>query len=259
MPTAADHEKSAFNKLLLIGASGAGKTGALTSLVKAGYKLRILDFDNGLDALVHLLREQKLPLDAVQYMSFRDRMTMTTQGPKLKGSPRAYSNALAALETWEDGSDPSEWGPDTVCVVDSLTNVGRAAFQWARHMNPTSRDPRQWYKAAQDLIEDMIANLTDEGFNAHVIVITHIDIGETAGGGIKHFPSSIGKAIGTKLPRFFNTMLLSETKRTGTKISRTIHTMPTATLDLKNPAPAKIQASYPLETALADIFQALKA
>ena len=37
-----------ITKCILLGDSGTGKTGALASLVKAGYKLRVLDLDNKL-------------------------------------------------------------------------------------------------------------------------------------------------------------------------------------------------------------------
>ena len=49
MPNLSKHQSSEFTKLLLMGDSKSGKTGALASLVLAGYKLRILDFDNGLE------------------------------------------------------------------------------------------------------------------------------------------------------------------------------------------------------------------
>jgi len=258
MPNLSEHERSRFVKLLLIGNSGAGKTGALTSLVRDGYNLRILDFDSGLDALVFHCKEQQLDLSKVQFMSFRDQVKMSPTGTKLKGSPRAYPGALAALDEWEDGSDPASWGDDTICVVDSLTNVGRAAFWWAKHTAPTVKDPRQWYKTAQDLVEDMVANLTSEEFKCHVIVISHVDIGETSEGLRKHFVSSIGKALGPKLPRFFNTMLLSEVKPKKEGAVRTIHTVPTNMLDLKNPAPTQISASYPMEEALSEIFKVLR-
>lgn len=259
MPNLSEHEKSRFVKLLLIGNSGAGKTGALAPLVRDGYSLRIYDFDAGLDALVFHCKEAKLDLSKIEYMSFRDQVKMTPTGTKLKGSPRAYPGALAALDQWEDGSNPAEWGEDTVVVIDSLTNVGRAAFWWAKHTAPMVKDPRQWYKTAQDLVEDLIANLTSEDFHAHVIVISHVDIGETSEGLRKHFVSSIGKALGPKLPRFFNTMLLSEVKAKKDGAVRTIHTVPTNMLDLKNPAPTQISESYPMAEALSEIFKVLRA
>lgn len=259
MPSASEHEKSPFVKILFVGNSGAGKTGALAALVQAGYKLRIYDFDNGLEALFHHVKEidPKL-LDNIQYAQFRDKVKMTAAGSKVVGVPKAYPNCMAALESWpDDGSDPAELGEDYVVVVDALTNVGRAAFKWATAANPSSKDPRQWYKAAQDLVEDMIANLTSEEFRCHVIVISHVDVGETTDGRIKAFVSAIGKALGPKLPRFFNTMLLSETSGAGKTVKRTIKTVPTNLLDLKNPAPHKIKETYPMETGLLDIFRAL--
>ena len=57
MPSLANHQSNEFTKLLIEGDSGSGKTGALASLVKAGYKLRILDMDNGLDALKQTIHD----------------------------------------------------------------------------------------------------------------------------------------------------------------------------------------------------------
>ena len=55
MPSLDQHQSNDFVKLLLIGDSKAGKTGSLISLVKAGYKLRILDLDNLLDVLKYFI------------------------------------------------------------------------------------------------------------------------------------------------------------------------------------------------------------
>lgn len=259
MTKASDYQKSVFVKILFVGNSGAGKTGALTSLVQAGYKLKIIDLDSGLDALIHHVQaaDPKL-LDQIEYVSFRDQMKMTAQGPKVVGTPKAYIKVCDALEKWpDDGTDPATWGSDTILVLDSLTNAGRASFQWARAMNAGSKDPRQWYKTAQDLIEDLIANLTSENFATNVVVISHVDIYET-NGVMKGIASSIGKALGPKLPRFFNTMILSETTGSGKNVKRRLKTAPTAMLDLKNPAPMKIEAEYDIEDGLAKIFEKLR-
>ena len=58
MPSLANHQSNQFTKLLLIGDAKSGKTGSLVSLVKAGYKLRILDFDNLLDILKFKVMEE---------------------------------------------------------------------------------------------------------------------------------------------------------------------------------------------------------
>jgi hypothetical protein len=246
-------------KLMLIGTSGAGKTGALTSLVADGYKLRILDMDEGLDALIHLVRA-KCPemMKNVSYMSFRDKYKMGPTGPVVAGAPKAFVNAVNAMDKWEDGSVPSEWGSDYIFVLDSLTLFGRAAFAWAQHMNPLSKEKRQWYGAAQEVVENTIATLTGPSFTANVIVISHIDIREQENGSIKGFASSIGAALGPKLPAYFNTLIISETSGQGTSVKRKLKTMPTALVDAKNPAPLLIDAEYPIETGLATIFKKLK-
>jgi len=260
MPSATEKEKGDFVKLLFIGNSGAGKTGALTPLVKAGYRIRIIDLDDGLDALIDHCKHEKLDLSQIEYQSFRDKIKMTQQGVKVVGAPKAYVDTMRALECWpDDESDPAEWGSDTILVLDSLTNAGRAAFQWARAMDPSNKDPRRWYMTAQSLIEDLIANLTSEAFHTNVIVISHVELVTSDGGTTKGYASSIGKALGPKLPRFFNTLLLSETKGHGESVKRMIKTVPTSMIDLKNPAPFKIKKEYGIETGLAEIFAELKA
>jgi len=258
MPSLTEHTSSEFVKLMFIGASGTGKTGALVSLLAAGYELRIIDLDSGLDALVNHAKEQRLDLSKVQYQSFRDKMKSSPTGTVSVGAPKAYANTLTALEKWDDGSDPASWGPNVILVIDSLTNLGQAAFRWAKHMNPTVKDPRQWYSVAQSLIDDLLMNVTGEFFKTNVIIISHIEITENKDGTVKHYASAIGKALGPKIPRNFNTLLLAESSGTGANVKRKIKTMPTGMVDLKNPAPMRIDAEYPLETGLATIFAKLK-
>jgi adenylylsulfate kinase-like enzyme len=81
MPKASDHKSANLTKLLYIGDSGTGKTTSMASLVKAGYKLRILDFDNLLDSLISMVK-RSCPerLDNIEYMIFRDKMAATPNG-----------------------------------------------------------------------------------------------------------------------------------------------------------------------------------
>jgi hypothetical protein len=91
MPNLANHQSSNFTKLLLIGDSGSGKTGSLTSLVAAGYKLRIWDFDNGLDPLVqHVRRTAPDKLGNIEYHTLRDRKKSSPIGPVIDGAPKAF-------------------------------------------------------------------------------------------------------------------------------------------------------------------------
>ena len=73
MPSLSAHQSNSYVKLLLIGDAKSGKTGSLISLVKAGYRLRILDLDNLLYILAKLIEEQCPSLvDSVEFRTLRD-------------------------------------------------------------------------------------------------------------------------------------------------------------------------------------------
>lgn len=258
MGTLDQHQGTDIVKALFLGGSGTGKTGSLLSLVKAGYKVRILDMDNNLYSLAAYARKECPDrLTNVQFETRRDRYKSTKGGPIVDGMPKAFVDSLDLLTKWSDGTSPSDWGPDHVIVIDSLTLMGRAAFEWAKGMNPSSKDPRKWFYTAQQAIENMIVMLTSDGFKCNVIVTAHIRIQEVEDGSAKGFANAIGTALGPIIPGYFPTVLLMETTAAKPP-KRTIHTVPTALIDLKNPAPFRVQASYPIETGLADIFTALK-
>lgn len=258
MPKLSDHASAEFVKLIYIGDSGSGKTGSLISLVQAGYKLRILDFDNGLDALVNYMkRDCPDRLDQVEYETIRDKVKGSPMGPVIPGSPRAFVQAHALLDKWTDGTEPATWGAETILVIDSLTHLGRAAFAFAKGMNPNYKDQKLWYSQAQEAVANVIAQLTSDAFRCNVIVISHIDRREDAGT-VKGYVSAVGHALSEKLPSYFNTLVLAESQLQGTTVKRTIKTIPTSLLDLKNPAPFKVDATFPLETGMAELFKQLK-
>lgn len=253
MPTLDQHQSDEFSKLIYIGDSSTGKTGSLVSLLAEGYKFKILDMDNGLDTLVQFAkRECPDKLANVEYETYRDKYKATKAGPIISGPPRAFTEALAKLTEWSEISDPN-----TIFVLDSLSAYGRAAFQWARGMNPTSRDPRQWYHAAQQGVEDTLAMLTSSEFRMNVIVISHVNYKEVSEGVNKGYANAIGTALGPVIPRYFNTLILAESSGAGKNVRRKIKTLPTGIIDLKCPSP-KVEAEYPLESGMAQIFKTLK-
>lgn len=259
MVSLTDHQSSRFTKLMYIGESGTGKTGSLTSLVKAGFKLRILDMDNGLDVLkTYIKREDPALLANVDYESRRDKFKATNAGVIVDGMPKAFVGAAQLLSKWSDGSTPQNWGPDTFLVVDSLTGLGNAAYEWAKGMNPTAKEPRQWYGAAGEAVENIIAMLTSDDFEANVIIITHVRLIELTDGSLKGIPTSIGTALGNVLPRYFNSLIMAEKAGQGANAARKIKTVPTAFLDLKTPNPFEVAAEVPLSTGLATIVEQLR-
>lgn len=259
MPSLVSHHVSKLVKLLYIGDSGTGKTGSLTSLVAAGYKVHVLDLDNGVDILAHFVRKQcPDKLGNIDYVTHRDKYKITAAGAMLSGAPKAFVGACTTLDKWEDGTVPAQWGPEHVLVIDSLSALGKAAFEWAKGMNPTSKDPRQWYAQGQKGVEDVIANLTSEDMNTNVIVTSHVQIVELPDGSMKGYANALGKAMGPVLPRYFNNLVQSERVGSGPTAKRVIRTVPSGLVDLKTAAPFKFDKDYPLETGLATVFSKLK-
>lgn len=262
MPSLAQHQSNDYTKCLVIGDSGSGKTGALTSLVKAGYKLRILDFDNNLDVLKAFI-EHECPdkINNVEFRTLRDKRKAGAEGAVIDGKPTAFSSALRMLDQWKyddvDFGKPSAWGSDCILVLDSLSRFCDAAFDFRLPLAVVGRsgeiDLRAVYGDAQDAVESTLANLTSPQFETNVIVIAHIVYQETPDG-IKGFPQGVGQKLSPKIPQYFPTKIRFFNK--GGK--RSIKTTSTPMIDLANPKPFDMLPEYPIETGMADIFAVLR-
>jgi len=266
MPSLANHQSNDFTKCLIIGDSKAGKTGALVSLVAAGYKLRILDYDNGLDVLkAYVLKECPDKIGNIEYRTLRDKRKATPTGSIVE-NPQAYINGIKMLDNWkykQDGEEidygkPYTWGSDCIVVLDSLSRFADSALDWAEPLSPgfgTSRyDPRASYKTAQDGVIDTMAILTGDNFECNVIVICHVRYLEMPDGAKKGFPQSVGSAILTEVPQYFNAYAMFENN--GGK--RVLRTTSTPVIDLANPKPFAMEKAYPIDTGLASFFGVLR-
>lgn len=245
-----------FVKALLIGDSGTGKTGALASLVRDGFQLRVVDMDNKIQGgILPIVLKRDCPdkIGNVQFEAMRDKYKSSAMGPLLDGIPKAFTEALALLDKWSDGSDPKTWGAQTILVIDSLTFFADAAFNWAKAMNPSVKDPRQWYGTAQSAVESVIAQLTSSAFATNVIVISHVSWVNRPDGTMKGYPTAVGQALGPTIPAYFDNMILCETLAG----KRTMRVTPTAMVDAKTPA-LGLSATMPIETGLADFFKVLR-
>jgi hypothetical protein len=89
-------------------------------------------------------------------------------------------------------------------------------------------------------------------------VLSHIDLVERDDGTMKGYASSLGKALGPQIAKVFPTLIMAETKGSGSNVKRTITTRPTNLVDLKNPLPFKMEERYPIETGMASIFKVLR-
>lgn len=260
MPSLAEHQSNSFTKLLLLGDAKSGKTTSLASLVKAGYKLRIIDLDNLLDGLKDRVMSECPELaNNVEFRTLRDKYKTGPAGPMLDGPAKAFIESMKMLDHWKyddiDLGKPNAWGPDTIVVIDGLTRLCDSAYAYHVSMQTKTMDGRAAYYDAQRAVSMVLANITSKNFETNVIMICHGTYQETPDGGIKIFPSGVGKAKSPDIPSYFP-VYVRYTNKAG---KREIQVKSDTMIDLAMP---KLQAfegkSLPIEDGLATIFDTLR-
>lgn len=277
MPTLGSSPGAKFVKLLFLGDSGLGKTGALASLVKKlKKKLLILDFDNGLDILRNYLTPEELK--SVYFETLTDPMRSVDGRVIPAGVPTAFSKGMNILTYGNikgDGpepiklGEPSKLGDDWVLVIDSLTHCSRACYNWQLTLNADLKDKRMIYFHAQNQIRAMLAMLFSEAMQVHVVINAHVDYIEDVENttldskgekniALKGRPMSVGSALGPEIPSYFNTVIRAKMQGQGASARRFIKSVPEGMVDLKNAMPSKIPEELPLSDGLATIFNILQ-
>lgn len=268
MPSLVNHQSNSLTKLLLLGDAKSGKTGSLVSLVAAGYKLRILDMDNLLDILKYkILEECPDQIDNVEFYTIRDKYKAGSQGSVIDGSPKAWVTAIKMLDNWkytdETGAEtdlgkPATWGADTILVIDSLSRLCDAAYDFHESIIPKGKsgdyDGRAVYGNAQDDVEKVLAMLTSKGFATNLIVIAHGTYMDLPDGTKKIFPQGVGQKLSLKIPQYFPNYIRYRNKSG----KRTIQVTSDSMIDLANTNPGKLSTELPIETGLATFFEALR-
>jgi hypothetical protein len=268
MPSLTHHPSVAgerrIYKGLHVGVTGTGKTGALASLVEQGYKLRILDFEDGLDPIAGYISEPKRKLLAnVSYHTLKDEFKLVGSYMSIGKAP-SFQRAMALLNDWKDEDAPdgtwgpvSSWGDDTILVLDTLGSFSRCAFNMVLQANAALGPPgarggpeQSHYGAAQTNVERVLDRLTTpELVPCHVIVNAHWTWQDTDVGTAQAYPATIGKALSPNVGQKFNNMLGFSAGPAG----KLIKTQRDGLISLKSSKPLK--ESYQLATGLAEIFK----
>ena len=261
MVAISEHASANVCKILMIGRNGSGKTGSLVSLAKAGYKIRVLDLDNGTEILKNLLASDPAALARVDVETHMDEymsppVVAPGGSPMIPKTPlKGFSGAMACLSSWPGLGKPTEWGPDTVLVIDSLTMLGKFIMNHVLSVkgklaqgifgtdqgNPSQGD----WGHAMELQENVLAMLYSKNIKCHVIVMSHITYldDEAPGSLSKGFPSALGKKLPPKVGSYFNHTLIVEEEGIGAARQKVIKTKSTVQIDAKTSAPGKVQDS----------------
>ena len=270
MPTLSAKQLDHAVKLLFMGDSGTGKTAGLLSLAQAGYNLRIADFDNGIDilsSLAHKCENSEEVMNRIHYLTFTDKFKATRGGEIIpSGEPKAYSRFVKAMSNWKDEGEEtglgnvSEWGPDDVLIIDSLTFLSNAVMRWhlfqvGRIASPYQQD----WLVVQRKITQLLDLLYSDSVKCNVVINAHIRFIDIAEDQKQGYPETAGRSLPPQIPRFFNTVVQAKIMGSGTNTRRKIRVVPDSSIGLKNAAPHNLpNAELPLDTGLATIFKAIR-
>lgn len=277
MPSFSDPFPSApVLKILYLGDSGAGKTGSIVALAAAGYNVRILDLDVGVELIYDYVHNPASPYllpspnlwTAEQAKSTASRISYVTISDTMKilgGKPSPTGDSWVKignqLNKWKDGEldlgNVGEWGINDVLVIDGLTKLAKAAWynQLAMNGRLGTKAEQSDYFLAQDQTERFVDMITGPYVKCNMILICHIDYIEKDDGTTRGFPLTIGKALSPKIGTKFNHTLLARSQGQGAGIKRKILTNTVGSIDLKNTAPLRVKPEYDLGTGLAEYFR----
>lgn len=286
MANLGDEDGEAPVFMLIAGDPGTAKTGALVALIEAGFKLRILDYDGNLDPLRPFVKNKAM-LRNVDAMYFEDKMRVGNGFMQAEGIPTAFKGALDALDEWKYTTKKGvavslgksrDWGSDTIVVLDSLTQMGDAAFSRSQkflNRTPANTTQQVWQLAMSEQLK-FIKRLTNrDEVRHHVIVLAHLkiispkDTQKDDSDLTKQLKERIAEIVPTKLhPRAlgyelpqviageFPNFIKTESVVKFRDVKRIIRTQPDGLLDLKVAAPG-VPAELPIDDGLLTIFKAL--
>lgn len=225
--------------VLLEGATGTGKTTALSTIANSGVETFALFTEAGIESFLGAWTDRGLqvpenvhwhvlarPLGGFATLaeSANTINTYTMESLfKMSDPNRAKSNhfvgLLRALADFPDDRTGTKWGavdtwgPDRALVMDSLTGINPIAMSLVVGNKPLKS--QQDWGVAQDQIEKLIRQLTD-GCKCHFVLTAHVEREvDQVFGGVKITVSTLGRALAPKIPPMFSDVVLSY--REGTK------------------------------------------
>lgn len=285
------HQSASCTKLLVCAPSGGGKTGGvIPALCASGYKVRVMDFDNGLDIAVNYLTDpssiyfKKNPkaIDNLEYLQFWSKAKNASG--KLIPKPEAWQHAMQAMENWQDyvmvekdqgaGKPPmrvreavvgsslgpvASWNEDCVLVIDSFSGMSDAAFEFTLQINARIGQgirESDWGDA-QHLLWEYIEQISSPEIRCNVILNCHIKDVSKENEPTMLMPNSIGKKLPKDLPTKFNT-ILELRKKDGKMAFHTRSLAMSGALPVKTSAPLKAAETYGIEWGIVEYFNAVR-
>ena len=238
-----DHHSSSIAKMLIVGDPGTGKTSLLGGAANAGYKVRILDFDNGLD----VLRAYTDPAnyDNIQYVTLVDEPGKP---------PRAFDTATRLIfKEWIDPTTNislgkvTDWGADTILVVDSASSMSDAALRKAlAAAGKTASDKLSqpdWGEAVR-YVNTLLYVLLSDTVKCHVVILSHL-VKSGEDNSSKEYPNVVTRTYSSKVGAKFNNIFRAEKRIIGKEEKVVLRTKADPRTDLKSSISNQLPAELP--------------
>mgnify|MGYP006316598839 CR=1 FL=1 len=220
--------------IMIIGASGVGKTYSIHDIVDYGFETFCLMTESGLESLLGYWTDRNLPIPANLHwhqvratnLGFKEMISSAKDVNQLtfemllkkpdtnKGKFTAFIDLLTALSDFKDDRTGQsfgavdDWGPDRWLCLDSLTGINTFAMQNTIG-GKSVRDQKDW-SMAQVQVENLLRMLAD-GCKCHFLLLGHTEREvDPVNGGVKIMASTLGKALAPKLPAMFSEVILAE-------------------------------------------------
>lgn len=268
-------------RMLLGGYPGSGKSGSLASLINAGFKVRVLNFEGKNGIVGAKFADRAAVLANLDVITLADNIGMGAQFMQPVGIPAAFDGALKALKDWKttDGSlgPAADWGPDTILVIDSMTTLSEAIMNRARvkmNKTPTNMTQQVWGLAREDL-RNFIKVINADSNRFHVIVMSHLQmIAPTAVDSTEDttdqetlrdiarllptriYPIAMTKNQSQTIAGGFSSFIRAEKVYKNGKEARVLKIEGGEEIDLKLPTKG-VSSTLPIESGLLTIFEAL--
>lgn len=221
--------------VLLQGASGAGKTRSIATLVASGIETFVIVTEpGGVDSLIDGVRDVKGDMDKMHWMSILpategwdalEEMTrvignLDFEGvSKLKGVGKdktrvPANNFLKALQDFRcersvaSYGSFTQWGPDKALVIDSLSGLSTIAWYLTVGNKPTGA-PGEW-NIAMNWLEAVLMKINSDR-KCFFVLTAHIEKELDEISGVQRImTSTLGRKLAPKLPRFFGEVVYAK-------------------------------------------------
>jgi hypothetical protein len=275
-------------KCLNVGKPGAGKTGAMISILIADPEARLFvcNFDRGnfgtlagvarFDPKTGAARDpalvDRLLTKQIFYHNFQDKIDMVNGIIMVTGTPTAFTGVGKKLRDWgppfEPGKGINECGPKDWLMFDSISAMGDAAMRYSLSQSGRlGKRPEQsdWGDAINRL-SMFLEMFNDPELPFNIMATTHVRfVGdmETQGADgkakeVDMVPNALGQKLPQEIGRYFNNIIETRVVGDGPGSRRLIHTRSPGGLVLRSSNPGAVKPTYDVYDGMAQWVKDLR-